>query len=70
MGAGVRSRSPLLPCPPTPWHPRCSGPNLRVDFIEFVRNRLEDAIQRRAYNSDGKRRYDNPFQGGITGVFS
>jgi len=43
---------------------------LRVDFIEFGRNGLEDAMQSRAYDRNGERSDNDPLQDCITSMIS
>ena len=72
LGAGVLlscTRAPPLPSSHAPMLLR-SRPNLRVDFIEFGRNGLEDAMQSRAYDRNGERSDNDPLQDCITSMIS
>ena len=57
----------LLPCTLAPLLPY-SRPDLRVDFIEFGRNGLEDAIQSRADHRNNQGSDNDPLQDCITGM--
>ena len=66
---GEFSLAPQLPSSLAPMH-SCSRTNLRVDFIEFGRNGLEDAIQRRADHRNNQGSDNDPLQDCITGMIS